>query len=118
MMDIVFIRDLQVETTIGIFDWERKIKQKVSIDLEMATDISKAAASDNIDYALDYKMVGKRIIQFVEQSQYLLVETLCEKIATLVMSEFSIPWLRLKVSKPGALRGSKDVGVIIERGKK
>ncbi|MFP5431154.1 MAG: dihydroneopterin aldolase [Gammaproteobacteria bacterium] len=117
-MDIVYIRDLKIETVIGIFDWERRIRQTVSIDLEMATDIRKAAATDNIADALDYKAVAKRLIAFVGESQFLLVETLSEKVAEIVMTEFSVPWLRLRLSKPGAVRGSQDVGVIIERGKK
>ncbi len=117
-MDIVYIRDLKIETVIGIFDWERRIRQTVSIDLEMATDIRKAAATDNIADALDYKAVAKRLIAFVGESQFLLVETLSEKVAEIVMTEFNVPWLRLRLSKPGAVRGSQDVGIIIERGKK
>lgn len=116
--DIVYIRDLQIKTIIGIYDWERKIKQTVSIDIEMATDIAKAAASDNIEDTLNYKAVGKRIIQFVEESSYQLVETMAEKVAQIVLDEFAVPWLRLRVSKPGALRGSKDVGLVIEREQK
>lgn len=117
-MDIVYIRDLRIDTIIGIFDWERRIRQTVSLDLEMATDIRKAAASDDIRDALDYKAVAKRLIGFVEGSDFLLVETLAEKVAALVLAEFPVPWLRLRVSKPGALRGAQDVGVIIERGEK
>ena len=113
--DIVYIRDLQIKTIIGIYDWEREIKQIVSIDIEMATDIAKAAASDNIEDAINYKAVGKRIIQFVEESEFQLVETMSEKVAQIVLNEFSVDWLRLRVSKPGALRGSKDVGLVIER---
>ncbi|MEL0036975.1 MAG: dihydroneopterin aldolase [Gammaproteobacteria bacterium] len=114
--DIVYIRDLQVSTIIGIFDWEREIKQTVSIDLEMATDISKAAQSDHIDDALNYKSIGKRVTAYVEDSDFQLVETLAENIASLVRDEFNVPWLRLRLSKPGALRGSADVGLVIERG--
>ncbi len=117
-MDIVYIRDLKIQTVIGIFDWERSIKQTVSIDLEMATDITKAAASDHIDDALDYKTIAKRVIAFVEENDFQLVETLAEKVAAVVREEFSVPWLRLRLSKPGAVRGSQDVGVIIERGEK
>ena len=113
--DIVYIRDLQIKTIIGIYDWEREIKQVVSIDIEMATDIAKAAASDSIEDAINYKAVGKRIIQFVEESEFQLVETMSEKVAQIVLNEFSVEWLRLRVSKPGALRGSKDVGLVIER---
>lgn len=117
-MDIVYIRDLKIETVIGIFDWERRIRQTVSLDLEMATDIRKAAASDDIKDALDYKAVSKRLISFVGESEFLLVETMAEKIAGIVREEFQVPWLRLRLSKPGAVRGSQDVGVIIERGEK
>jgi dihydroneopterin aldolase len=117
-MDIVYIRDLKIETVIGIFDWERRIRQTVSLDLEMATDIRKAAATDDIKDALDYKAVAKRLIAFVSESEFLLVETMAEKIAAIVQGEFNVPWLRLRLSKPGAVRGSQDVGVIIERGEK
>lgn len=115
-MDIVYIRDLKIETVIGIFAWERRIRQTISIDLEMAGDIARAASTDHIDDALNYKAVGKRIIAFVQQSEFQLVETLAERIAHLVQEEFGVSWLRLRVSKPGALRGAQDVGVIIERG--
>ncbi len=117
-MDIVYIRDLKIETVIGIFDWERRIRQTVSIDLEMATDIRRAAESDDIRDALDYKAVAKRLIAFVGESEFLLVETLAEKVAAIVREEFHVPWLRLRLSKPGAVRGSQDVGIIIERGDK
>ena len=117
-MDIIYIDDLKIETVVGIFDWERKIKQLVSINLQMATDIRQAAATDDIQYTLDYKTIAKRIIGFVEASEFFLVETLAEKIAELVMSEFQVPWLQLRLSKPGALRGSRDAGVLIERGTK
>ncbi|MBK1725634.1 dihydroneopterin aldolase [Halorhodospira neutriphila] len=115
-MDTVFIRGLEVETVIGIFDWERRIRQRVRIDLEMAADIAQAAATDAIEDALDYKAIGKRIIGFVGDSEFLLVETLAEQVAGIVREEFGVPWLRLSVSKPGALRGADDVGVTIERG--
>lgn len=115
-MDKVFINDLRINTVIGIFDWERDVRQTISIDLEMEHDIRKAAATDDIAHALDYKKVAKRLIQFVEDSQFLLVETMAEKSAALIREEFNVPWLKLTLRKPGALRGSKDVGVIIERG--
>ncbi len=114
-MDIVYIRDLKIDTVIGIFDWERQIRQTVSLDLEMATDNKKAAATDQIKDALDYKAVAKRIINFVESSDFQLVETLAEKITEIVISEFNVPWVKLRLSKPGAIRGSKDVGIMIER---
>ena len=118
LMDIVFIRDLQVETVIGIYDWERKIKQTISIDIDMATDINKAANSDNIDDTLSYKTVAKRLIGFIKESEYELVESLAEKICAIVREEFNVPWVRLTLNKPGAVSGSRSVGVIIERGQK
>ena len=115
-MDTIFLSDLRVETLIGIFDWERQIRQTVSIDLEMATDIRKAAASDSIEDTLDYKAVAKRVISFVESSEFYLVETLAERVAGIVTGEFGVPWVRLTLSKPGAIRGARDVGIRIERG--
>ncbi len=115
-MDKVFIENLTVETVIGIFDWEREIRQSVSLDLEMEFDITKAAASDHIDDTLDYKAVAKRLIRFIEKSEYQLVEALAEECARIVLAEFPVGRLRLKLSKPGAVRGSSAVGVIIERG--
>ena len=116
MSDIVFIEDLRIQTVIGIYDWEREIKQPVALDLEMAFDIRKAAESDHIDDTLDYKAVSKRLIGFVEASEFQLVEALAEHCARIVLEEFPVGWLRLKLSKPGAVRGSSAVGVIIERG--
>ena len=117
-MDIVFVEDLRIETVIGIYDWERKIRQTVALDLEMAFDNRKPASTDKIEDTLDYKAVSKRLIAFVEGAHFELVETLAEKCAQIVREEFRVPWLRLKLSKPGAVRGSKAVGVIIERGEK
>lgn len=115
-MDIVYIRDLKIECVIGIYDWEREIKQTVSLDVEMAHDIRLAAETDNIEDTLNYKAVAKRLIAFIGESEFLLVETMAEKCAAIIIQEFSVPWLKLRLSKPGAVRGSKDVGVIIERG--
>ena len=115
-VDKVFLHDLRVQTTIGIFDWERRIRQTISIDLEMASDVSKAAATDQIVNALDYKKVAKRIIAFVETAEFQLVETLAEAIANIVTQEFSVPWVRVAVNKQGAVRGAAGVGIIIERG--
>ncbi|MCJ7556773.1 MAG: dihydroneopterin aldolase [Gammaproteobacteria bacterium] len=113
--DLIFLSDLRVQTVIGIWDWERAIKQTVGIDLEMATDIRKAASTDSIQDTLDYKSVAKRIIEFVEQSSFQLVETLAERIAGIVIDEFGVSWVRVRLSKPGAIRGSKEVGILIER---
>jgi dihydroneopterin aldolase len=114
-MDTIFLTELKVDTTIGIWDWERKIKQVVIIDLEMGTDIRAAVKSDNIDDALNYKLVSKRVQQFVADSSFMLVEALAGKIAELVLDEFDVPWVNVKVSKPGAIRGASNVGVSIRR---
>ena len=114
-MDIIFLRGLEVETVIGIYDWERTIRQTVIIDLEMGTDIRPAAATDDIAHTLDYKAVSKRIIGFVETSSFFLVETLAERIAAIVLDEFAVPWVRLTLNKKGAIRGASDVGILIER---
>jgi dihydroneopterin aldolase len=117
-MDIIFLHNLKVDTVIGIFDWERRIRQSVVIDLDMASDIRKAASSDHIDDTLDYKAVAKRIIAFVEAAEFQLVETLAERIADIILGEFNVPWVRVRLNKQGAVRGARDVGVIIERGDK
>lgn len=118
MTDIVYIRELRIETIIGIFGWEREVLQTVSLDLEMATDIRTAAASDDIQDALDYKTISKRLIQFIGESRFQLIEAMAESVANIVREEFHVSWLRLRISKPGALRGAQDVGVVIERGEK
>jgi len=115
-MDIIYLNDLCIDTIIGIYDWERRIKQTIRLDLEMASDIRKAAASDDIEDTLNYKAVAKRLISFVESSEFQLVETLAERITEIVLNEFQVPWVRLRVNKQGAVRGAQDVGVIIERG--
>ncbi len=113
--DTIFLQDLKVETIVGIWDWERRIRQTVSIDIEMAADVAKAAETDNIEGTLNYKAVAKRVQQFVAASEYQLVETLAEKIAETVLAEFDIPWIQLRVCKPGAIRNAKNVGVTIRR---
>lgn len=113
--DSIFLNDLRIKAIVGIWDWERKLRQTVSIDLEMGADIRKAAATDNIEDTLDYKQIAKRVQQFVEDSAFKLVETLAENIARIVLSEFDVPWVIVKVNKPGAIRGSRDVGVIVRR---
>jgi len=115
--DWVLIEGLEVRTVIGIYDWEREIRQTVRLDLEMAWDISKAGKSDNIIDTLDYKAVSKRLIDFVEQSSFGLIEALAEACARIVLDEFDVACLRLKMSKPGAVRGSENVAVRIERQK-
>ena len=117
-MDILYISQLRVETVIGVYEWERHIRQVVLLDLEMATDVARAAATDNIADALNYKAVAKRVAAFVEGTRFQLVETLAERVAERVLDEFGVPWVRLRVCKEGALRGVKEVGVLIERGRR
>ncbi|NIN61162.1 MAG: dihydroneopterin aldolase [Gammaproteobacteria bacterium] len=116
-MDIIYLKDLRIDAVIGIYDWERQTRQTIILDIEMATDIAKAARTDHIDDTLNYKAVAKRIMAFVGESDFQLVETLAEKIAEILLNEFDIPWLKLSLNKQGAVRGVRDVGVIIERGK-
>ena len=115
MEDIIYIKDLRIKTIIGIFDWERKVKQEVSIDMEFPFDCKKAAATDTIEDTIDYKAITKGVIKFVEDSSFQLQETLAESIAALVKDEYGVKSIKLRVSKPGALRGAKDVGLIIYR---
>jgi dihydroneopterin aldolase len=116
-VDSVFLRGLAIETTIGFFEWERHVKQTVVLDLEIPVDCARAAASDDVVDTVDYKAIAKRCIAFVEAAQFHLVETLAHKLATTLLDEFDIAWIRLSVNKPGAIRGSRDVGVKIERRK-
>ena len=117
-MDKIFLTGLKVEATIGIFEWERQIRQNLCIDLEMATSIAKAATHDRIEDALDYKSIAKYIQNFVAMSEYKLIETLSHNLAEELMQTFNIRWLRLCINKGGAVRGAKGVGVSIERGKR
>ena len=113
--DKVFLRGLEVECIIGFIDWERRIKQRVQIDLEMPVDCARAARSDDVADTLDYKRVAKRVIAFVEASEFMLVETMAHRMAMTILEEFGIEWIRIWINKPGAIRGSRDVGVAIER---
>jgi len=115
-MDIVFIEDLRIDAVIGIYDWERRVRQTLSFDIEMAFDNSVPAATDDIALTLNYKDVSKRLIDYVSASSFGLVETLAERCAAIIREEFGVSWVRLKLSKPGAVRGAKSVGVRIERG--
>ncbi|TAL87263.1 MAG: dihydroneopterin aldolase [Rhodanobacter sp.] len=116
-MDIVFIEDLRIDTVIGIYDWERRVRQTLSFDIEMAFDNTVPAASDDIALTLNYKDVSKRLIDYVGESHFGLVETLAERCAALIREEYGVAWVRLKLSKPGAVRGARAVGVRIERGR-
>tara|TARA_B100000927_G_scaffold137881_1_gene111247 strand:- start:1685 stop:2035 length:351 start_codon:yes stop_codon:yes gene_type:complete len=116
-MDIVFIKELCIETVIGVYDWERKIKQIICIDLELGTDISSASNSDNIQNTVDYKAVSKRLKLFIGESEFQLVEALAEESVKIILEEFPVKHVKARFSKPGAVTGSKEVGVMIERKK-
>ena len=113
--DRIFLRGLAVDCTIGFIDWERQVKQTVLIDLEMPVDCARAAESDRVADTLDYKSIAKRVIAFVEGTEFQLIETLAERVAGVILAEFDMAWVRVTLSKPGAIRGSREVGVVIER---
>jgi len=114
-MDLIYIRDLKIDCVIGVYEWERRVKQTVILDLDLAADIRRAAQTDHIDDTVNYKAVAKRLMAYVGDSQFQLVETLAERVAEILLHEFKLPWVRVRVNKKGALRGANDVGVIIER---
>ena len=114
-MDKIFLRDLKVEAVIGIWEWEQRIRQTVSIDLELAADARAAAAADSVESALNYRDVAKRVQTFVAESRFHLVESLAESVARVIVEEFKVPWIRVSVAKPGAIRGAREVGIVIER---
>ena len=114
-MDRLFLRDLRIETVIGFLDWERRIKQTVSIDLEVATDASVAAGTDSIDRGLNYDELATRLVSFVGGSQFQLVESLAEAVARIALEEFGVPWVKVSVAKPGAVKDCREVGIVIER---
>ncbi|GLS25637.1 dihydroneopterin aldolase [Marinibactrum halimedae] len=113
--DIVFIRDLEVEAVIGVFDWERRVKQRLVFDVEMATNIVKAAKTDNLEYAINYRAVADELIEFVSHSEFQLIESLVEHLSMKLNEKFGLSWVRLTVHKPGAVKEARDVGVVIER---
>lgn len=115
MSDTIFLRGLTIDCTIGFLDWERKVKQTVVLDLEVPVDCARAAEHDDVAHTVDYKSMAKRIIAFVSSSEFMLVETLAHRTAMLLLEEFDIAWVRLSLNKPGAIRGSRDVGVTVER---
>lgn len=117
-MDIIYFGGLEVDTLIGIYDWERQQRQTVILDIEMGFDIGKAAETDDIQYALDYKTVSDRVVEFVKNSRYFLVERLISEVAELIRTEFGVPWVRIRLNKRGAIGQGIDVGIVIERGQK
>lgn len=117
-MDVIYIRNLRAECIIGVFEWERRVRQTVAIDLELAADVARAARTDRLEDTLDYKAIAKRLVDFVGNSEFQLVETLAEKVAQIVLQEFGVGWVRVCINKKGALRQATDVGIVIERGQK
>ncbi|MCZ4295297.1 bifunctional dihydroneopterin aldolase/7,8-dihydroneopterin epimerase [Vibrio sinaloensis] len=115
-MDKVFIEQLEVITTIGVYDWEQEIKQKLVLDIEMAHDNRPAGKSDDVVDALDYAQVSSAVLSHIEGGRFLLVERVAEEIAELIMSRFNVPWIKIRLTKPGAVPQAKGVGVVIERG--
>ena len=116
-MDKIILTDFRIDAVIGIWDWEKRNPQTISIDLEMQTDTNKASQSDSIEDALDYKAVSKRVKQFIQESQFNLIETLAENVAKIILEEFDVLWLQLRISKPFAIRDSRDISICIERTK-
>jgi dihydroneopterin aldolase len=114
-MDRIFLSELKVETIIGYYEWERQVRQTVLVDLEFATDVAAAAKHDDISRTLNYKGVAKRTLQFVGESKFHLLETLAERLAEVLVREFDLAWLKVTLHKPGAIRSSRDVGIVIER---
>jgi dihydroneopterin aldolase len=117
-MDTVFISELRADTVIGVYDWERRIRQTVVLDLELASDNRRAAASDRIEDAIDYAAISGRVLSFIEAGEFQLIETLAEQVAAIILEEFAVPWLRLRLAKPGAVAQAREVGVLIERGER
>lgn len=114
-MDLIYIRDLKIECIIGVYEWERRVRQTVILDLDLGADIRRAAQTDAIADTVNYKAVSKRLVEYVGNSQFQLVETLAERVAEILLTEFQLPWVRVRINKKGALRGANDVGVVIER---
>lgn len=115
-MDLIYVRNLKIDCIIGVFEWERRVRQTVAVDLDLAADVARAARTDRLEDTLDYKAIAQRLIDYVGQSQFRLVETLAERVAEIVLEEFAVTWVRVRINKRGALRHATDVGVVIERG--
>lgn len=116
-MDLIYIRNLRIECTIGVFEWERRVRQTVAIDLDLAADVARAARTDRLADTVDYKAIARRLVEYVGASQFQLVETLAQRVAEVVLGEFGVRWVRVRINKKGALRQATDVGVVIERGR-
>jgi len=117
-MDRIFIKNLQIDTVIGIYDWERTRRQRVVIDLEMSADIARAARAEDVGSTLNYKTLSDALVDHIENSEFQLIETLAESITRIIREEYAVQWVKLTLHKPDALSGDTDVGVIIERGER
>ena len=115
-MDTVFIEQLEIQTLIGVFDWERTAKRSLFLDIELGWDFSKASKSDDVKDTLDYAAVCESVTQFADTCEFLLLEALIEAIADKIINDFSVPWLKITMHKPGIIANAKNVGVQIERG--
>jgi dihydroneopterin aldolase len=113
--DRIYLHGLTTECILGFIDWERQVRQTVIIDLELPCDCARAAISDDVAATLDYKQVAKRVLAWVQDTQFKLIETLAHRLALLLLEEFTLEWVRVRIGKPGAIRHSRDVGVSIER---
>ena len=113
--DRIFLRGLTAQCIIGFIEWERRVKQTVVVDLELPVDCRRAAVSDEVADTVDYKKVAKRVLAYIEASEFKLVETLAHRLALLLLEEFDMEWVRISLNKPGAIRNSRDVGVSLER---
>jgi 7,8-dihydroneopterin aldolase/epimerase/oxygenase len=113
--DRIYLRGLKSQCIIGFIDWERQVPQTVVVDLEFPCDCTRAAASDSVSDTVDYKQIAKRVLAFVGESKFLLIETLAHRLALLLLKEFSLEWVKIDLSKPGAIRHSRDVGVSVTR---
>ena len=115
-MDIIFLRELKVETLIGVYEWEKRVPQTLQLDLEIALPNSRAGQSDDIADALDYAAVVRHIQSVLNSRHFNLLETLAEHIAQILLTDFNAPWVKVSVAKLNAIRGSRMVGINIERG--
>ena len=115
-MDIIYIHGLQCDCHVGVWQWEKKVTQKLMLDIDLATDMSQAASSDKLADTLDYKKISDRVVEYAQANKFDLIESLVEGIAQTIMTEFSVPWLRIKLDKGAIVKGVKHVGVLIERG--
>jgi dihydroneopterin aldolase len=115
MNDTIFLRGLTADCIIGFIDWERQVKQTLELDLEIPADCARAAVRDEVADTIDYKRLAKRVLSYVAESQFKLLETLAHRLALVLLAEFGLEWVRISINKPGAIRHSRDVGVSIER---